>query len=145
MDIFALLDVIEDMVERGFTIPIWGKTLVEKEDVIDVLKEIRLKIPDEIKQAKWVKEERQKILHEAQIEANNMLKEAEEHILQKVSEHEICKEAQKKGEEIVNDAQDMAKEMHESAKHYADQVLCRLEDILKEAHGTISQNRSQLK
>lgn len=40
--------------------PFSSKCIVDKEEVLDIIKEIRLKLPDELKQAKWVKEERQK-------------------------------------------------------------------------------------
>ena len=54
--------------------------IIDKEELLDLIKEIRLKLPDELKQAKWVKEERQKILVDAQKEASQIIKEAENRI-----------------------------------------------------------------
>ncbi len=145
MDIMALLETIEDILERSFTVPIWGKTVVEKDDVLDIIKEIRLKLPDEIKQAKWVKEERHRILHEAQKEADNVIKDTESRIMSMVDEHEITKMAMEKAEEIVENAHNTAREYHQGAKEYADEVLAKLEDILRDTIDTIRINREELR
>ena len=67
MEIFTLL---------GRNVPFSAKIIVDKEEMLDLIKEIRLKLPDELKQAKWVKEERQRILAESQKEADGIVKEA---------------------------------------------------------------------
>lgn len=145
MDIMALLETIEDIMERSFTVPIWGKAVVERDDILDIIKEIRLKLPDEIKQAKWVKEERQRILLEAQKEANAIIKDAESKIEAMADEHEITQRAMQKAEEIVMSANETAKEVHQGSKEYADEVLAKLEDILRDAMETIQSNRQELR
>ena len=55
-------------------------------EIVTRRKEIRLKLPDELKQAKWVKEERQRILVEAQKEADGIVKEAENRIISMIDE-----------------------------------------------------------
>ena len=62
MEIFTLLETLEDLLERSRNLPFSAKSVVDKEEMLDLIKEIRLKLPDELKQAKWVKEERQRIL-----------------------------------------------------------------------------------
>ena len=54
MEIFTLLETLEDILERSRTIPFTEKSVVEKEQMLDIIKEIRLKLPDELKQAKWI-------------------------------------------------------------------------------------------
>ena len=65
MEIFTLLETLEEALENSKTIPFSGKSVVDKEEFLDIIKEIRIKLPDELKQAKWVKEERGRILEEA--------------------------------------------------------------------------------
>lgn len=65
MEIFTLLEALEEELEKSKTIPFSGKGVVDKENFLDIIKEIRIKLPDELKQAKWVKEERARILAEA--------------------------------------------------------------------------------
>ena len=65
MEIFTLLETLEDMLENSKKVPFTTRGMVDKEEMLEIIKEIRIKLPDELKQAKWVKEERQRILVEA--------------------------------------------------------------------------------
>ena len=96
MEIFTLLETLEDLLERGRNVPFSAKIIVDKEEMLDLIKEIRLKLPDELKQAKWVKEERQRILAESQKEADGIVKEAENRIIAMIDEHEITRKAYEK-------------------------------------------------
>ena len=93
MEIFTLLESLEDLIEKSKGLPFTTKGIVDKEEILDLIKEIRLKLPDELKQAKWVKEERQRILVEAQKEADGIVKEAENRIISMIDEHEITRKA----------------------------------------------------
>ena len=62
MEIFTILETLEELLETSRNLPFSSKGVVDKEEVLDLIKEIRIKLPDELKQAKWVKEERQRIL-----------------------------------------------------------------------------------
>jgi vacuolar-type H+-ATPase subunit H len=145
MEILSILETMEDLVEKSVTVPFSGKCMIDREEMLEIIKEIRLKIPDDIKQAKWVKEERQRILLEAQQEANNILKDAESRIASLVDEHEITKKAYEQANDIVNTAQKNAKEIRMGTREYADGVLTKVEEILKEAYEVINSNRQELK
>ena len=93
MEIFTLLETLEDLLERSRSLPFSAKSIVDKDEMLDLIKEIRLKLPDELKQAKWVKEERQRILVEAQKEADGIVKEAENRIIAMIDEHENHKKS----------------------------------------------------
>ena len=112
MEILAVLETLEDVVEKSANVPFIGKCLVDKEEILEIIKEIRLKLPDDIKQAKWVKEERQRILLEAQKEANNIIKDAENKISSLIDEHEITKKAYEQANEIISSAQKNAREIN---------------------------------
>ena len=55
MEIFNLLETIEDMLENSKTLPFTNKAVLDKEELLDIIKEIRLKLPEELKQAKVIK------------------------------------------------------------------------------------------
>lgn len=145
MEILTILETLEDVVERSINLPFSGKSMVDKEEVLEIIKEIRLKLPDDIKQAKWVKEERQRILLEAQKEANNIIKDAENKIMSLVDEHEITKKAYEQANEIVSNAQKNAREIRLGTREYADSVLNKVEEILKDTMEVIQVNREELK
>ena len=130
MEIFTLLDTLEDILDKSRNLPFSGKTIVDKEELLELLKEIRLKLPDELKQAKWVKEERQRILVEAQIEADDIVKEAENRIIAMIDEHEITKKAYDQKAEIIETANEMSREISKGTKEYADNLLGNTEDVL---------------
>ena len=145
MEILSILEALEDAVEKSVSVPFLGKCLIDKEEILELVKEARLKLPDDIKQAKWVKEERQRILMEAQKEANGIIKDAESKIASLVDEHEITKKAYEQANEIIGSAQKNAREIRLGTRDYADSVLNKVEDILKDAHDVIRMNREELK
>jgi vacuolar-type H+-ATPase subunit H len=145
MEILSILETLEDLVEKSISIPLSGKCLVDKEEILEIVKEIRLKLPDDLKQAKWVKEERQRILLEAQKEANNVVKDAEGKIASLVDEHEITKKAYEQANQIISSTQKNAREIRLGTREYADSVLNKVEDILKDAIDVIKMNREELK
>ena len=81
MEIFTLLETLEDILEKSKKLPFTERSVIDKEEFLEIIKEIRLKLPDELKQAKWIKEERQRILEEANKEAEDVVKEAENRII----------------------------------------------------------------
>lgn len=145
MEILAILETLEDLIERSMSVPFSGKCMVDKEEVLELVKEMRLKLPDDIKQAKWVKEERQRILLEAQKEANSVVKDAENKISSLVDEHEITKKAYEQANEILANAQKNARDIRLGTREYADSILNKVEDILKDTMEVIKSNREELK
>ena len=145
MEILTILETLEELVEKSPSVPFSGNCLLDREEILEIIKEMRLKLPDDIKQAKWVKEERQRILLEAQREANNIMKDAENKIASLVDEHEITKKAYEQSNEIIAAAQKNAREVRLGAREYADGVLNKVEDILSEAAEVIRTNREELK
>ena len=122
MEIFTLLETLEEILEQSKKLPFTDKAVVDKEAILEVIKEIRLKLPDELKQAKWIKEERQRILTEAQKEANDIVKEAETRIISMIDEHEITKKAYEQKAQIIETANEMSREISQGTKEYADNV-----------------------
>ena len=152
MEIFTLLETLEDIMERSKNIPFTEKGIVEKDEVLEIIKEIRLKLPDELKQAKWVKEERTRILEEAKKEADDIVREAENRIIAMIDEHEITRKAYDQKAEIIETANEMSREISKGTKDYADAILANLENAINnvsvsinEAIKTIEINRKELK
>lgn len=145
MNVLKLIDELEDIIDNSSSIPFAGKVFIDKGEILDIIKEIRIQLPDEIKQAQWIKEERQRILIEAQQEADSILQDAKRHIEEMVERDEITKLAQKRGEEIISQAQVNAKEIRIGARQYADELLGGLEQNLMDMIDTIKQNRKELK
>ena len=145
MDVLKLLEEIEEILEDSSNVPFSGKIMVDKAEILNVVKEIRTKLPDEIKQAEWIKRERQRILIEAQSEADNMSNEARLHIEAQIDQNEITKSAQEGAEKIIQKAQNNAKEIRIGAKEYADEILTDIQKYIREIDETLEGNKSELK
>ncbi len=145
MEIFTLLETLEEALERGKNVPFSNKTIVDKDEILDIVKEIRLKLPDELKQAKWVKEERGRIIAEAQKESDGIIKEAENRIIAMIDEHEITRKAYEQKAQIIESANEMSREISQGTKDYADNLLEKIEIALEDALKTIQNNRKELK
>lgn len=145
IEILSIIETLEELVEKSVSIPLSGRCMIDREEVLEIIKEMRLKLPDDIKQAKWVKEERQRILLEAQKEANNIIKDAECKISSLINEHEITKKAYEQANEVIAGAQKNAREIRLGTREYADGILNKVEDILKDTIDLIKANREELK
>lgn len=145
MEIFNLLEKLEDILENSWSIPLTGVSMVRKEEVLEILKEMRVTLPDEFKQAKWIKEERQRFLFEAQQEAASIVKEAENRIVSMIDESEITRKSYEQANETIINAQKTAKEIKSGSLEYADEILTKMEETLKEAYIEIHKNKEELK
>ena len=138
MEIFTLLETLEDIMESAKAVPFTEKVIVDKNDILDLVKEIRLKLPDELKQAKWIKEERERIMAEAHKDADDIVKEAENRIISMIDEHEITRKAYDKKEEIVAEANEMYRTMARESSEYADGILANVENTVKMLEETLA-------
>lgn len=130
MDIMEIVDMMEETIDKASTVPLTGKVMLDKDELLDYIQEIRLVYPDELKEAKWVKEERQRILSEAESRAESIRKSAEETQMQLIDEHEITKCAYDKANELVNSATAKAMDIKTDTDQYVDDILNDVEHRL---------------
>lgn len=152
MDGLELLDELEEIIDKGASVPFSGRCILERDELMDVLQELKLKLPDDLKQAKWIKEERQRILQEAQSEADDIIKAANEKGISMINEHEITQQAMEQARQIIEKAKAEASAIQESSYNYADSLLETVEKVsvssMKELEQCISivrNNRSELR
>ncbi|MBR2846860.1 MAG: ATPase [Clostridia bacterium] len=143
MEILQLVDEIEDVVEKSYSL--FGYTITHKEDLLTMIDEIRLKMPDELKQARWVKEERERILAEAKSEADKIVKDTQDKVIALIDEHEITRSAKEKANAILDEARRQEAEMHRNAIAYADSLLERIDKTSSVVLDEIRESRRQLK
>ncbi len=142
MDIEKIIESIEEKIDSCPTIPFWGRGIIDKDELLDMLQEMKNKLPEELSQAKWVNNERQRIINDAQKRAETMVKETEEKIAAMVNEHDITQQAYAKANQIVDSAQQNSREIRLGANQYADDVLRALEEELIKTAEAIRANRN---
>lgn len=145
MDILKTIDELEEIIETAGSIPLTGKIAVDKSELLELVQNLRLELPNEIKEATWVKDEREKILSEADSIATQKVAEAEEKSKNLLDENYIMKLAYEKAEKLVNEANEESAQIRQGARDYADEVLQNTQEHLSEVIRIINNNRQQLK
>ena len=145
MDIVELLAELEELIEKGIEIPIIKKTFLDKEKLLDIINDISLSIPEEIREAKAINEDREKILSDAQRLADAKIKEAEHKVVSLIDEHEITRKATENASVIIEKAQKEGKEIRLASLKYADDMLARVERDVNEINSRIVASRNELK
>ena len=127
MDVLVLIDKLDDLVHNAKQVPLTDQVRVDKEEIYDILDQMRATIPEEIKQARWIVKERQEMLAEAKREAERIVKEARDQQARLVANEEITRQAERAAEEIVEEAREREREIRLGAEDYADEILNTLE------------------
>jgi cell division septum initiation protein DivIVA len=117
---------------------------VDKEEIYDILDQMRATIPEEIKQARWIVKERQEMLAEAKREAERIIQEGRDRQEQLISQEEVTRQAEREAEDIVGDAQAREREIRLGAEDYADEILGTLEVNLSKFIGAVQRGRDRL-
>ena len=145
MEVLHVIDALEELVTKSHTMPLTGKCLLEREELVEMIRLLRQKLPEDVKQAKWIREERQRIITEAQKEAGTILKEAEGRIAAMIDEHEIARMADEKAAEVMAAARRASREIRVGTNEYADGVLMKLEEFLRSKMQEVQGYREELK
>src|SRR5204863_407321 len=103
MDVLVLIDKLDDLVHNAKAVPLTDQVRIDREEIYDILDQMRATIPEEIKQARWIVKERQEMLAEAKREVDRLLAEAREQAVREASQTEIVKIAERQGDEILGD------------------------------------------
>ena len=144
-DVLGLLNELEEIVDHSPKIPMTGKVLVDDNVIFELLDRVRAALPEELSNAKWVLKERERILNEAQVEAQKMMDQGKSYVDKMAAENEVVKQAQSYGEDIVRQAQAYARDVKLGSVQYADDLLQHVEKSLYETLQSLRKNRDELK
>lgn len=146
MIIDDILDMMDDLLDNAASVPFSvKKSIIDGDQMRDYINEIRLNLPQEIKQAKLIVRDRQSIMNDANKEADAVIRRAEDRAKVIVSNDEITKAAKARAAEILTQAQGKAKEIKSAANKYIDDVLVRTEECLQNNLGDIRKTRQAIK
>ena len=136
--ILQLQDLINDAKQVPFS---GGKVMVNSEDVYDIIDQIQDSMPAEVRQAKNIVADRKQILAEANREAENIIRSAEERKKVMLNQNEIVREAQAKAKELESDAKQKSSEIRKAANVYVDSIMKRTEESLSAQLGEVKKTR----
>ncbi len=152
MDVKLLLNEIEEIVEESATVPFSKKVMIEKEDILEIVSEIRQKLPQELKDAEMISDERQKIIDDAKKHSEDMLEETRMRVEEMIEKSKLVAQAKDRAEEIVDKANLSAKEIRSGAILYANDILSDIESKISnlskeidDIHLRVRENKDELK
>lgn len=146
MNIDELLDLMEETMEEGTGVPFsGGKRMVDVDRMRDIIDEVRLNLPTEVRQAKAIVNDRAEIISGAKREAEAIVKKSEERARIMLSEQEIVGAAQQRAAEIISSAQSQSREMRVTLTDYCENMLRATEEQLARSAGEVKNVRANLR
>ena len=126
MNIEEILDMLDELLDRAWNLPLsGGRCVIDAEKVREMVDDIRLNLPDEIKQAKAIVADRADILATAKREADAVVRRAEDRARALIAQEEIIKQAQQKANDLLTQTQIKTREMRKAANEYVDDLIDR--------------------
>jgi hypothetical protein len=144
MDVLVLIDKLDDLVHNAKAVPLTDTVRIEREEIYDILDQMRASIPEEIKQARWIVKERQDMLAEAKREAERLIQEARDKAEELASQEEVVRLAHEQAEQILNETENRTYEMRVGAEGYADEIFGTLEANLDKFSSAVRRSRDRL-
>ncbi len=138
IDILHLVDRLEALIEQGRRLPLTSAVVVDEGLFLDILDQMRISVPEEIKQAKRVQEERDEIIAQAHGEVARIIAEGRENAARLVAEHEIRRQADEQAQRILDEAHRQAQAIRRGADDYAAEVLAKLSEEIAKLQKTIT-------
>ena len=140
-----LLRRVVDLVNAAPKMPLSSTVRLEKDELLELLHEAIQRLPDELRQARWLLKEREEYLAKVQREADDILAAARERAERIVQRTELVREAQRLSRRIVEEAQEESRRLRHEAEDYCDQKLATFEIVLERTMKTVQAGREKLR
>jgi vacuolar-type H+-ATPase subunit H len=145
MNIHEAIDRLEYLIAHSRQIPLTRTVVIDQEEALACVDDLRLSLPDEIKQARWTLQEQQRLLSEAQAEAARTVSKASERAQTMIGQHELVKRAEKQAEQMLRETAAKADETRRAADRYAGDVMQSLESQLLRTVATVKKGVEALR
>jgi hypothetical protein len=144
IDVLYLVDRLEALLTKGWRVPMTSKTMIDEDEFLDIIDQMRIAFPEEIKQAKKLVQDRERILAQTQEESNRILTMAKDDASRMVNEHNLVKAARQQAAEIEQQANTLAETRQQDANEYVSQILGDLQKQLDQFAQQIATIQSQV-
>ncbi len=125
-----LIDSLEDLIHGAMRVPFGKKSMIDVDKVAEIVSDIRISLPMEIKQAQNVVKDKNIIIADAKREAELIIRKAEQRREELIESSDIMKEARRRSTEIISQAQNRSSDLRVSTNEFADKMLARIENLL---------------
>lgn len=162
--VMALLDELEEILSNASKVPFSDKAIVDGDEIASIIEDIRLSMPKDIQQAKWVKDEQDRILNEAKTEYDKVIIAAKKQAEYLVENDVIKREAEKRSDALLSEAENHSRYIKLRSYEYIDKMLYDMQndiakvateyiqpmndyftDMLNNINGKVNNNRQEMK
>jgi cell division septum initiation protein DivIVA len=145
MDILQLIDRLEELFNESKNIPLTRNVMVDEDRMLDIIDQMRIAIPEEVKKAQQLLGQRDRVLAQSQEEANRTLELARQKSDQLVTKDTVAQEAQRRADQIIAQARVEAENIRADADDYAMNSLLQLESELERIANQVANGLRLLK
>ena len=143
-DFEDLLLQLREMVETSRSMPMSASVLVNREEVLDILDAMLHRIPEELRQARWLLKERDEFLVKARREADDIVEAGRLQAARLVERTELVREARRVADAVVEEAEANGRALRHEAEDYVDQKLAAFEVVLERTMQSVQNGRDRL-
>jgi vacuolar-type H+-ATPase subunit H len=141
MDIAGRIQQLEELIMEAKSMPLSTSVLVNREEALELIQEMRAALPEEIKQARWVVKDREQLLTKARKDSEGIIQQALEEQGRLVAQEEVVKASVREAERVLEEAREQARQIRHEAEDYMDQKLAAFEATLTRALEQIAEIR----
>ncbi len=141
-DLATRIEQLEEMVAQAKSMPLSSSVLLNREELLDAIKDMRELLPEEIKQAKWVVKDREELLAKGRERAHLLVEDARVEQARLVGEQAVTEAAEDEARRIIADAEEQAHRVRREADEYVDSKLEQMESVLRRSTENVDQARS---
>ncbi len=138
MDILQLIDRLEELFNDAKAVPFTHNVIVDEDRMLELIDQMRIAIPEEVKKAQQVVSQRDRVMAQAQEEANRTLQLSRDKADQYVQKDVIVQEAQRRAEQIISQARAEAEATRVDADNYVVDTLMQLQDQIAKLSNQVS-------
>jgi vacuolar-type H+-ATPase subunit H len=132
MDILYLVDRLENLIAGSRKMPLVNQIILKEGDILTIVDQMRTTIPDEIKQARRIIQEKERILAQAQAEASTLLSRAREETERAMNREGLLRAAEQRSQEMVHSAEQQAQRTIQEADARAEQLKNEADNYVAE-------------
>lgn len=129
-DILYLIDRLENLIASSRKMPLVSQILVKETDIFNIIDQMRVSIPDEIKQARRIIQDKERIVAQAQADASKIMTQAREESERAMKREGLLRSAEARSREILRLADEKAEQIKVEADAYVTETLRALRDHL---------------
>ncbi|HLA88509.1 MAG TPA: hypothetical protein VJL10_10830 [Anaerolineales bacterium] len=138
MDILQLIDRLEELFNDAKSVPFTHNVVVDEDRMLELIDQMRITIPEEVKKAQQVVAQRDRVMAQAQEEVNRTLQIARDKADQMTQKDTIAQEAQRRADQIIGQARSEAEATRADADNYVIDTLMQLQDQIAKLSGQVS-------